>query len=175
VPQWNQSDSEPFPVYQSGQRREEQFMATSSKARKRPGASYSGSYGIFEDVLAMAGSLANSRRDYAAGKLETFAESVRECAGAMSGIPNLKAYAGAAAESLEGLAGYVTESDLQTMAIDAREFARRHPLATLAGSIAAGVIATQMMQSRTAPLRQAAKAAGRGRRRTAARRAPANA
>ena len=127
-------------------------MAKSSnaKTRRRNGRGNGGqSYRLFDDMLAMAGSLANSRKEYAANKLETFADSVREVSSSMAGIPNLRAYASAAAESLEGLAGYVSDSDLETMVADAREFTRRHPMTTLAGSIAAGVIITQMMQSRT--------------------------
>jgi hypothetical protein len=61
----------------------------------------------------------------------------------------MKAYATTAADSLEELADYVTESDLSEMVADAREFTRRHPLATLGGSIAAGLIITQLVQART--------------------------
>ncbi|MBC8035747.1 MAG: hypothetical protein H7X89_00800 [Rhizobiales bacterium] len=127
-------------------------MAKSSRAGRRKrngnGASH---HGLFDDILAMAGSLAGSRKDYAATKLETLAESVREIATAVPGIPNFTAYANAAAGSLEDLAGYVTESDLETMVSDARQFARTHPMATLAGSIAAGLIVTQMMYTRAGP------------------------
>ena len=126
-------------------------MAKASKGRKRNGGYAKRSHGMMDDVLALAGTLASSRKDYAAKKLETLAESVRECSSALPGIPNMKAYASAAAESLEGLAGYVMESDLPTMVSDAREFARRHPMATLAGSIAAGVVIAQMIQVRGAP------------------------
>ena len=121
-------------------------MAKSSRPGKRKrngnGANHRG---LFDDMLAMAGSLAGSRKDYAAAKIETLAESVREIATAVPGIPNFTQYANAAAGSLEGLAEYVTESDLETMVNDARQFARTHPMATLAGSIAAGLIVSQMM------------------------------
>ena len=56
-------------------------MAKSSRSRKRNGNG-GGTYGIFDDILAMAGSLAGSRKDYAAAKLETLAETVREYASA---------------------------------------------------------------------------------------------
>ena len=131
-------------------------MAKSSRAGKRR-RNGNGAHGIFDDILAMAGSLAGSRKDYAAAKLETLAETVRECAAAVPGIPNVRAYANAAAGSLEGLADYVTESDLETMVGDARKFARRHPMATLAGSIAAGLIVSQMMHARAAPLASASR------------------
>jgi|GEM_PF-3036766 len=124
-------------------------MAKSSKARRRKtNGNGSRRHSIVDDILAMAGSLAGSRKDYAAAKLETLAESVREFATAVPEIPNLEAYASAAANSLEGLADYVNESDLETMVDDARDFARNHPMITLAGGLAAGLVVAQMMQSR---------------------------
>lgn len=130
-------------------------MTTSSRTRssKRNGRSNGNgrSYRIFDDVLAMAGSLANSRKNFAAAKLELLAQSARDFTGAMPDIPNVKVYARVAVESLDGLADYVMDSDLETMAGDAREFARAHPMATLAASIAGGMIITQMMQMRTSP------------------------
>ncbi len=129
-------------------------MAKSSRARRggrtrKRNGNGSGSHGLFDDILAMAGSLAGSRKEYAATKLETLAESVREIATAVPGIPNFTAYANAAAGGLEGLADYVTENDVETMVSDARQFARTHPMATLAGGIAAGLIVTQMMTARS--------------------------
>ena len=137
-------------------------MAKSSKARRRKtNGNGSRSHSIVDDILAMAGSLAGSRKDYAAAKLETLAESVREFATAVPEIPNLEAYASAAANTLEGLADYVNESDLETMVDDARDFARNHPMITLAGGIAAGLVVAQMMQSRgvSQMVRSAGKAA----------------
>ena len=126
--------------------------ATARLGNRRNGrANGGGSYNLVDDLLAMAGSLASSRKNFASAKLETLAGAVRECTSAMPDIPHVKAYASAAAESLDGLADYVMESDLATMVADAREFARRHPVATLTGTIAAGVVISQMMQSRAAP------------------------
>ena len=145
--------------------------STTTHGNRRNGKANGGnSYRVVDDLLAMAGSLASGRKDFASAKLETLAGAVRECSSAMPDISHVKAYASAAAESLDGLAAYVTESDLPTMVADAREFARRHPLATLTGSIAAGVVISQMMQSRAAP----SPAAG-PRRRGAARRSRADA
>lgn len=156
-------------------------MTTSSRtrsSRRKGGPGGNGrSYRIFDDMLAMAASLANSRKNFAAAKLESLAQSARDCAGAMPDMPNVKAYASVAAESLEGLSSYVMDSDLETMAGDAREFARTHPMATLAASIAGGLIVTQMMQMRTSPSAPAtrpapgARHAGGGMRAKGARRA----
>jgi hypothetical protein len=119
-----------------------------SRSRSRPAAISDGS-ALLDDMLAMAGSLANSRKEYAAAQLESLADSVRQFTEAMPAIPTMKAYATTAADSLEELADYVAESDLSEMVADAREFTRRHPLATFGGSIAAGLIITQLVQART--------------------------
>ena len=109
---------------------------------------------FLDDLLAMAGSLASSRKEYAAAQLESLADSVRQFSEAMPALPTMKAYADTAAESLEDLANYVVESDLSEMMSDAREFSRRHPLATFGGSIAAGLVITQIVQSRAQSLRE---------------------
>ena len=125
-------------------------MAKTARSSNRAGnGDQPGSYRFIDDIMAMAGSLANSRKGYAADKLDALAESVREFSQALPDMPNFKSYATAAADSFEGLASYVTESDLDTMMDDARQFARRHPMAMLAGSVAAGVIVTQMINSRS--------------------------
>lgn len=111
---------------------------------------------LFNDILAMAGSLASSRKAYAAAQLESLADSVREFNETIPAIPTVKAYAATAADSLEELASYVVESDLSDMVTDAREFSRRHPLATFGGSIAAGLLITQLLQSRTSAIRETA-------------------
>lgn len=108
---------------------------------------------FFDDILNMAGSLASSRKEYAAAQLESLADSVRQFTEAMPSIPTMKAYATTAADSLDELATYVTESDLSEMVSDAREFTRRHPLATFGGSIAVGLVIAQLVQSRTSSLR----------------------
>lgn len=101
-----------------------------------------------DDILAMAGSLASTRKDYAAEQLETLADTVRGFADNMPPIPTMRAYASTAADSLDELADYVVDADLTDMVEDARDLMRRHPLATLGGSIAAGLIITQLIQAR---------------------------
>ena len=90
-------------------------MATVSQFRNR-GRSRSESAGegpaFIDDLLAMVGSLANSRKEYAATQLESLAESVRQFSETVPAIPTMKAYAETAADSLEDLASYVVESDL---------------------------------------------------------------
>lgn len=125
-------------------------MATASRSntRSRSKRGQRARPGFMDDLLAMAGSLAGSRKDYAAEQLETLAESVREFAESMPPIPTMRSYAATAADSLDELADYVVESDIGEMVQDARELMRRHPLATFGGSVAAGLIITQLVQMR---------------------------
>lgn len=132
--------------------------ATNSRGRGRSrGEGQRESPAFLDDILAMAGSLANSRKEYAASQLEGLADSVRQFSGNIPAIPTMKAYAETAADSLEDLAGYVVESDLADMVADAREFTRRHPLAVFGGSIVAGLVATQLVQSRADVMRAAVR------------------
>lgn len=112
---------------------------------------------FLDDLMAMAGSLANSRKEYAAAQLETLADSMRQLSETLPSMPTVKTYAETAADSMEDLASYVVESDLADMVADAREFARRHPLATFGGSIAAGVIITQLIHARAESMREAVR------------------
>jgi hypothetical protein len=131
-------------------------MATASQFRSRSRSrTETGREGpaFLDDLLSMAGSLANSRKEYAAAQLESLADSVRQFSDAMPAVPTVKSYATTAADTLDDLAGYVVESDLADILADAREFTRRHPLATFGGSIAAGLVITQIVQSRAQSLR----------------------
>jgi hypothetical protein len=104
-----------------------------------------GAHRLFDDILALAGTLARGRQDYGADKLMSLAASTREFAASMTDMPNLRAQAASAAESIEGLAEYVMHTDIEQMIKDAGTFARRHPAATLAITAAAGVAASRWM------------------------------
>lgn len=139
-------------------------MATVSQVRgrsRRRTASERESPAFMDDLLTMAGSLANSRKEYAAAQLEDLADSVRQFGEAVPAVPTMRAYAAAAADSLEELASYVVESELADMVADAREFTRRHPLVTFGGSIAAGLLITQLVQSRAQEMRTSSSSAQR--------------
>lgn len=104
--------------------------------------------GFMDDVLAMAGSLADSRNDHAAAQLETLAASLRQFGESVPSLPFIGSYAGAAAEGLDDLSGYVQDNDLAGMIADARELARRYPLAAFGSSVVAGLVITQFLQAR---------------------------
>ena len=110
---------------------------------------------FLDDLLAMAGSLAESRKEYASAQLEDLADTLRQFSESLPALPQVRSYAETAAHSLEDLAGYVLESDLPDMMSDARELARRHPLITFGGSVVAGVVITQLVQSRAETMRSA--------------------
>ena len=121
---------------------------------KKAATSQLASSRIFDDVLALASTLLRNRKDLGADKLHSLAQATREYATALSDLPNLKAQAASASESIEGLADYVMHTDVENMAADASNFARRHPMATLGMTIAAGYLASRMMRpaaSRRAP------------------------
>ncbi len=101
---------------------------------------------IFDDVLALVGTLVRSRKDFGADKLHSLAEATREYAASMTDLPNLRTHVSSAAESIEGLSEYVMHTDVEHMMADAGTFARRHPFATLGVTVAAGVVVSRYIR-----------------------------
>jgi hypothetical protein len=122
---------------------------------------------IFDDVLALAGTLARGRKDLGADKLHSLASLTRDYAASMTDLPNLRVQVASAADSLEGVADYVMHTDIEQMVGDAGTFARRHPLATLAVTVAAGMAASRLMQRQPGKI-TAASRRKTGRQRTSA-------
>ena len=160
-------------------------MAKAKKSRKNgnygnASAALNGSRRIFDDVLALAGTLARGRKDLGADKLHSLASLTRDYAASMTDLPNLRVQVASAADSLEGVADYVMHTEIEQMVGDAGTFARRHPLATLAVTVAAGMAASRLMyrqpvkisaaSSRKAGLRRSS-ASGVGKRSAQPRRA----
>jgi hypothetical protein len=144
-------------------------MAKAKKTRtnanyRNAGAAHNGSRRIFDDVLALAGTLVRSQKDLGADKLNSLASLTREYAASMTDLPNLRIQVASAADSLEGVADYVMHTEIEQMVGDAGTFARRHPLATLAVTVAAGMAASRLMH------RQPINATARSGRKTSARR-----
>ena len=122
-------------------------MAKATKARRHKSAnsSHNGSHRIFDDVLALAGTLARGRKDFGAEKLNSLASSTRDFAASMTDLPNLRVHVATAADSLESLSDYVMHTEIEQMVGDAGTFARRHPFATFAATVAAGVAVSRFM------------------------------
>jgi hypothetical protein len=119
-------------------------------------------------VLALAGTLARGRKDLGADKLHSLAELTREYAASMKDLPNLRVQVASAADSMEGVADYVMHTEIEQMVGDAGTFARRHPVATLAVTIAAGMAASRFMYrqpraGRTASARRTSTSSARKR------------
>ena len=125
-------------------------MAKATKTRrnghyKTESGSQYGSRRIFDDVLALAGTLARGRKELGADKLHSLASSTREFAASMTDLPNLRVQVALAADSIESLSDYVLHTEIEQMVGDAGTFARRHPFATLAATVALGVAASRFM------------------------------
>lgn len=125
-------------------------MAKAKKTRtngtyRNASAAFNGSRRIFDDVLALAGTLVRSQKDMGADKLNSLASLTREYAASMTDLPNLRVQVASAADSLEGVADYVMHTEIEQMVGDAGTFARRHPLATLAVTVAAGMAASRLL------------------------------
>lgn len=142
---------------------------TAKSAGRRAGTngSSNGSYRLFEDVLSLAGSFAGSRKDYGAEKLGVIAESAREFAASLSDMPNLQQQADSIAGSIEDLAEYVMNTDIEQIAEDAANFARRHPMATIAATVVVGMAASRWLRphhivSATSSVRRAASGKSQG-------------
>jgi hypothetical protein len=80
-----------------------------------------------------------------ADKLNSLASLTREYAASMTDLPNLRVQVASAADSLEGVADYIMHTEIEQMVGDAGTFARRHPLTTLAMTVAAGMAASRLM------------------------------
>lgn len=114
-----------------------------ARAAKESGAS---SY-FFEDVLALAETLATRKKDWGAEKISEFAGATRDFAKSVEAIPNLASFVGPTVESIEEFADYVRETEFEQIARDTSTFARRHPIFTIVGGVVAGLIATQAFRS----------------------------
>lgn len=149
-------------------------MAKAKKSRTNgsygnASAALNGSRRIFDDVLALAGTLARGRKDLGADKLHSLAALTRDYAASMTDLPNLRVQVASAADSLEGVADYVMHTEIEQMVGDAGTFARRHPLATLAVTVAAGMAASRLMYRQPVKMTAASSRKSRPRRTSAAR------
>jgi hypothetical protein len=144
------------------------MVKSSKKSRNGHFRAASGTHRIFDDVLALAGTLARGRKDFGAEKLHSLASSTREFAASMTDLPNLRLQVASAADSLESLSDYVMHTEIDQMVGDAGTFARRHPLATLAMTVAAGVAASRFIWQQPAFAQSGSKRRGSGSSRRAA-------
>ena len=114
---------------------------------KAPKESRTASYYFLEGALALAGTLAERKKVWGAERIFEFAGATREFAASMTATPNLGNYVSAAAESFENFSDYVRETEFEQIVVDASTFARRHPVAVMAGGVLAGLAVVQVLRS----------------------------
>ena len=107
-------------------------------------------YTLLEDVFAVASTLLKRRKEQGVEQLHSMSEATRDYVASLPDIPNLRAKAGAAAESIDEIANYAKNTDVEQMVSDAATFARKHPLTVLGLTLAVGVVAAQLL--RTTPV-----------------------
>jgi hypothetical protein len=100
---------------------------------------------MYGDILGIVGSLMRHRQESGAAKIGSMANAARNFAADLADIPNVKTYVHAAANQMENLSDYVSDSSLEQMMKDATAFAKRHPTATAAFAVAAGFGFTRLM------------------------------
>jgi hypothetical protein len=145
-------------------------MAAPRRSARRSAFSRGANYGqrIFGDVLAMASTVAESRKHVAAERLNELASATRNFTSTVEDLPYLRDYTDAAAERINEFADYVDRTEIPEMLEDMASFAKRQPMATLALSVAAGLVTTQLMRkwptARSGSRRSSTRKAGRKRR-----------
>ncbi|HEY7764854.1 MAG TPA: hypothetical protein VIB38_07675, partial [Aestuariivirgaceae bacterium] len=102
---------------------------------------------MFGDVLSLASTLAGSRKQMAAERLNELASATRNLTNSVEDLPYLRDYTDAAAQRIDELADYVERTDIDEMLEDIATFAKRQPMATLALGLAAGLVTTQLMKN----------------------------
>lgn len=119
------------------------------RKRTRRSAALRHSYGqrMFEDVLSMASTVAESRKHMIAERLSELASAAKDFGEATDELPYLREYTAATASGIDTVAAYVDRTDVPEMFDDLSSFARRQPLATLVLGVAAGLIVTQILRN----------------------------
>ncbi len=130
-------------------------MAKKSKPRKttKPKQSSNKSTYIFDGLVSIVRTLANSQRDWGVEKINEFADATKGYASSLKGVPNVGSYTKAASDSLKDLADYVNETEFDQILADSSTFAKRHPIVVVIGCAVAGVVVTQMLSSSHANVR----------------------
>jgi hypothetical protein len=121
-----------------------QNASTSAKTGQRNAGARS-SHAFYGDMLGIVGSLLRSRQAAGAEKISSLAVVARNFANDLADIPNIKTYVTGAAEQMENLSDYVTESSFEEMVDDATQLAKRYPVATAVVAAAVGFGFTRLM------------------------------
>jgi hypothetical protein len=113
-------------------------MATKRNSNRTQRTSRNTSSRLYDDVLALASTLMRDRQEIGGRRLKALSTSVRDMAQSLPEMPNLTSYVGSTADNLTDLADYISSSDIETIASDANQFSRRHPMMTMGIAAASG-------------------------------------
>jgi hypothetical protein len=119
-------------------------MARTKKSRRRSASSRQGR--MFGDMAGIASTVTESSKHLAAERLTDLATATRHFTTSFEDLPYLRDYTDAAAQKIGELAEYVTRTDIPDMLEDVASLAKRRPMATLALSVAAGLVTTQLVR-----------------------------
>lgn len=119
----------------SNRSRKSKSSTSSSSANSSRGRN---SVPFYNDIISLASSLLRSRQEAGAEKIGSVAEATRNFAGDFEDTPNMQTYINAAADQMDTLSEYVSETSLEDMVSEAAVFAKRYPVATLSFAAAAG-------------------------------------
>ena len=115
-------------------------------APRKSNRSTSGQRDMFGEAMALASTLAEGRKHAAAERITELATAARDVTTTFHDLPFLRDYTEAAADRLDELAVYVDDTDLPDIINDIATFARRQPMATLALTVAAGFVTSQLVR-----------------------------
>ncbi len=105
------------------------------------------SHGIYNDVMSITSSLFRNSKDVGADKIRSLAEAARQFATSISDMPNLGSQISVASETIDDFADYVVKTDIDQIVHDGGVFVKRHPVATIATTVAAGVGITLLLRT----------------------------
>lgn len=104
------------------------------------------------DLFSIAGALLKSRKDRGVEKLHSLSAATRDYASTLTDLPHLKAQVGAASDSIGDVADYAVHTDVEHMFTDVAAIARKHPMATIGVTVAAGLFAALLLRSTPEPI-----------------------
>jgi ElaB/YqjD/DUF883 family membrane-anchored ribosome-binding protein len=98
------------------------------------------------EVGQQAAAAIDSKRQRAAGGLESTAQKLHESAEQLPGGEGVRRFAHRTADTLGATAGYVRSHSVRDMVDDATDFVKDHPGQALLGAVALGFFAGWMMR-----------------------------
>ena len=122
---------------------------------QQPGDSLRGGEGVKREASRLAGDLKDRARGFAEGRkaagadrLTSVASAVERAAGDLEGeAPQVARYVRDAAEGLRGFSSKLRDRSVDDIATDARDFARRQPLAVFGGALIAGLAISRFLKA----------------------------